>query len=385
MRPVQKVGLKIILTIAVVSLITTGLSCSKLVVKVTPEPDGSVWPMYGGDAQRTNRASNSIKPPLELTWIFKASSAVGQTLVAADGVLYFGTLDGRIRGLDVRTGKELGKIKIPDGTESTCALDDGRLVVGQRYGEETLAVYDLHTGKRLWRRDAGDIASEILIVEDNLCMSAIYNHVDRYDLSAGTKIWSFTTGGRLHSSPAYADGKVVVGCDDGWVYALNWEKGTLAWKYQTHGSIFATPTLAAGKVFIGSTDKQFYALRLQDGTRVWTYSTDGAINQAAAVSDSVIIFGANDHRLYCLLQETGKLKWSFEASSVVSTSPLISGEVVYFGSLDHFYYALDLTAGQLLWKYQAKGRVRTCPVVWKNFLFGASEDNFVYAFKMVTH
>jgi len=43
-----------------------------------------------------------------------------------------------------------------------------------------------------------------------------------YALNArtGTKLWSFTTGGELDSSPAVANGLVYVGSRDGKVYAF---------------------------------------------------------------------------------------------------------------------------------------------------------------------
>ena len=36
----------------------------------------------------------------------------------------------------------------------------------------------------------------------------------------GTRLWSFKMGGTCHVSPVAADGLVVVGCDDGWLYAF---------------------------------------------------------------------------------------------------------------------------------------------------------------------
>jgi eukaryotic-like serine/threonine-protein kinase len=38
--------------------------------------------------------------------------------------------------------------------------------------------------------------------------------------STGTKLWSYTTGGGVYSSPTVADGVVYVGSDDGNVYAF---------------------------------------------------------------------------------------------------------------------------------------------------------------------
>jgi outer membrane protein assembly factor BamB len=44
----------------------------------------------------------------------------------------------------------------------------------------------------------------------------------RYALSAktGAKLWSYTTGGGVYTSPSVSNGLVYVGSDDGNVYAL---------------------------------------------------------------------------------------------------------------------------------------------------------------------
>ena len=49
--------------------------------------------------------------------------------------------------------------------------------------------------------------------------------------STGAKLWSYTTGSWVHSSPAVANGVVYVGSDDGNVYALNASTGAKLWRH----------------------------------------------------------------------------------------------------------------------------------------------------------
>ena len=44
------------------------------------------------------------------------------------------------------------------------------------------------------------------------------------NLANGKKVWSFEIGEPIVSSPAVAQGMIVIGCDDGSVYAFG-EKG----------------------------------------------------------------------------------------------------------------------------------------------------------------
>jgi eukaryotic-like serine/threonine-protein kinase len=80
------------------------------------------------------------------------------------------------------------------------------------------------------------------------------------DLQLRKKIWSFTTGDKVLSSPAVLDSAVITGSNDGYVYAVNPDTGEKIWAYQTQGPVSASPTVANGVIFIGSEDGTMYAL-----------------------------------------------------------------------------------------------------------------------------
>ncbi|MFQ5770294.1 MAG: PQQ-binding-like beta-propeller repeat protein [bacterium] len=358
-------------------------SCRSLTIKHSLEKQSTNrnWILFGGEDRRINYRANTVAPPLKNVWIYKSTSAISPTLVVVNGVLYFATLDGRIEAVNIKTGKRIGRQKNEDNQEATCAFYKGNLIIASRYGHLTLANYNLENGKYLWKVDAGDIASEPLVADDGVYISALYNHIDKYDLNSGKKLWSFKTADQHRSSPALSKNILIVGCDNGTLYALNAETGTLEWQIQTDASIQATPIVWNHTIFVGSADSLFYAFNLSDGTIQWTFDAQRPLYQTAATDGKVVLFGASDGQFYCLNAETGKEIWRFRAKSVVSTAPVISGRVVYFGSLDRRYYCLNLEDGRELWSHETKGRIRTSPVVWGNYVFGASEDKFVYAFE----
>jgi outer membrane protein assembly factor BamB len=51
------------------------------------------------------------------------------------------------------------------------------------------------------------------------------------DAASGKVIWSFTAGGRIDSPPTIYRGLCLMGCRDGWVYALRATDGKLVWKF----------------------------------------------------------------------------------------------------------------------------------------------------------
>ncbi|UCE16735.1 MAG: PQQ-binding-like beta-propeller repeat protein, partial [Candidatus Bathyarchaeota archaeon] len=86
-------------------------------------------------------------------------------------------------------------------------------------------------------------------------------------------IWNYTTGDRVVSSPAVADGKVFVGSDDWKVYCLDASTGAHIWNYTTGSDVDSSPAVADGKVYVGSWDNKVYCLNASSGTHIWNYTT----------------------------------------------------------------------------------------------------------------
>src|SRR2546430_4337140 len=60
--------------------------------------------------------------------------------------------------------------------------------------------------------------------------SSMDDSVTAYDLRDGGELWRFCTGGPIRVAPAATEGKIFVGSDDGWMYALEARTGAVAWK-----------------------------------------------------------------------------------------------------------------------------------------------------------
>ena len=360
----------------------SSFSCRKITLKDTSisPSHGEDWALAGGKPTRVSFLEQTVAPPLKHLWTYKASAAIGPTMVAVDGALYLSTLNGRIEAVDIVTGERFGSTNTQTTYAAACAYFSKHLVLASRYGDKTLAKYDLKRGRYVWEIDAGDIASEPLVTPNAVYVSALYSHIDRYDLATGERVWTFKTEDQHRSSPALHLNSLVTGCDNGTLYAVDADSGGLNWQMKAGASFFATPVIWEESVFIGSADSIFYAIKLKDGQVEWTFSAQAPLYQAAATDGSVVLFGASNGLFYCLDGATGEEKWRFQAKGGISTAPLIAGEVVYFGSLDRRYYCLRLDDGEELWNFEARGRVRTAPIIWNQYVIGASEDRYVYAF-----
>ena len=155
--------------------------------------------------------------------------------------------------------------------------------------------------------------------------------------------WTYSTTGRVESSPAVANGVVYVGSEDDYqkdLYALDAATGVLLWSYTTRGPVDSSPAVANGVVYVGASFN-VYALNASTGALLWSYTTNWDVYSSPAVANGVVYVGSKDDNLYALNVSTGAMLWSYTTDAFVFSSPAVANGVVYVGSNDHNLYALN--------------------------------------------
>src|SRR5579871_1358921 len=77
----------------------------------------------------------------------------------------------------------------------------------------------------------------------------------------GQKLWSFSAGQNIQSSPVIGtNGTVYFGADNGKLYALD-PKGIEVWEFAAGANVISAPAIGAdGTLYFGSLDRNLYAL-----------------------------------------------------------------------------------------------------------------------------
>ena len=267
-------------------------------------------------------------------------------LAVGNEVVYVGTKDGRVQALTDRGDGVLPeKWSYPsspdseeslDGVYSAPLLASGLLYVAADSGY--LYALDPENGSvsdRGWRRPLGQ--------DENLhplVGGPAYEPVNRlvvvgsedgnlyaYDAETGEPYWRpFQTGDKIWSTPAVGnlDGipAIYFGSHDGNVYAVNAADGTELWRFQTGGVVAGRPLLLDRMIIAGSFDKKLYAIDAFDGSKLWEFE-GGNWFWAGAVSNGSLIFAPNmDGRVYAL-DRSGILQWQFDAGEEIVSPPAL--------------------------------------------------------------
>jgi outer membrane protein assembly factor BamB len=188
------------------------------------------------------------------------------------------------------------------------------------------------------------------------------------------------------SSPAVtSDGMVVVGADNGMVYALNGTTGALIWSFNAGSAIGASPAVGSnGLVFVGTRNGVLHVLRSEATTvaSVWSTTLNGGVSSAALTENSLFV-GTFSNVLYAFDLQTdvvAQLRWSLPLLGRVASSPILSrdGQLYVTTYDDGSLHAVNVTTGALQWTFDAQGMVYGSPAVGSNgrVYFGDALGNF---------
>jgi outer membrane protein assembly factor BamB len=205
--------------------------------------------------------------------------------------------------------------------------------------------------------------------------------------------WFYNTTMEVDSSPAVANGRLIVGVSNGQILALNSTTGQKLWSYDTgagSNSIWGSPAIDSDKVYLGTRDHNLYCLNETTGAFIWKYSTGDEIDSSPLINNGKVFFGSHDGKLYCLNADNGALIWNFTTNGGFYSSPALWNDVVFIGAIStsgfvSMFYAINASTGGEIWSYPTmEVGIDTSPAVDNGKIFFASSMGKVYCLNATT-
>jgi outer membrane protein assembly factor BamB len=216
----------------------------------------------------------------QLEWEFQTGGWIQSSPAIDWPYVYFGSLDGKIYCLWTENGTEKWNFssnmtKSRNDIYASPMISGGRVYIGSE--DHNLYCLDSISGRLIWNFSLPFyVYSSVAINEDRVFVHGTDftgNELGRiYALPKDDPngdgiiddsevLWSFKTGDwDGGSSPAVADGKVLVGSTINKLFCLDDESGSELWNLTTGHYIVASPFVFNGIVYITSEDGTLYAL-----------------------------------------------------------------------------------------------------------------------------
>lgn len=344
-----------------------------------------------------------------IRWRTPLPGPIRSTAAVAGDAVFVGSAGGWLHALDRLTGGERWRYRAGAAVHGSPAVLDGTAFVTDL--ESTLHAVDVRTGRGVWRlttgplrpfpwgHESGDVyASSPAIAEVDgrplLFFGAGDGHLYAVEPRSGEIVWRLETGGRVRSTPAVAEGTVVVGSADGVVHAADAATGEPRWRHATRGAelrseefgydrrtIQSSPAIADGRVHVGTRDGHLYTLDLATGERLWDADHEGSwINGSPAVAGGRVFAGSSDGRfVHGLDAASGEELWRRESRGIVWTSPIVVDGAVVFAEGAGRIRALEPATGETLWETSLPDDLWSSPVVADGVLYIGTHGGGMYA------
>jgi len=310
----------------------------------------------------------------------------GTVLIPADtGILHAVTPDGEeLWTADLEVSSR--------GMHGTPAVADGTAFVGAYDGN--LYAYDVENGEHRWTADLGDaIGASPAYIDGTIYITVEYDDPDgklfAVDAETGDVEWIGPhPTDHPHSSPAIDPdaGRVVVGSNDGTLYAWDYPSGRFAWRFETGGDIKGPIATYDGVAVFGSWDHNVYAVDLKDGTERWAYETENMVMSGPAIdpNEGIAYAGGHDYHVYALDIETGDVRWVRTTGGMITSALTVTAGTVLVGSYDGYLYAFNKATGDRRWRVGHDGEVTSAVVPDDGRLYYAERGVFIDDEELVT-
>ena len=177
---------------------------------------------------------------------------------------------------------------------------------------------------------------------------------------------------------------MLVGTENGDLYALDDQTGREQWRFKAGGGILPQATVAGETLYVGSRDYHLHALEVETGREQWRFKAGDWLSTPPVEVAGLVYVGSYDEHLYVLAAETGQEMWRYNLGHKVRTSAVLAGETIYFGSYDSYLYAVDGPTGQEKWRFKMGKQTRSSPVVAGGVVYIGSGDGYLYGVKART-
>jgi len=229
-------------------------------------------------------------------------------------------------------------VPLGDAIGSSPVYHEGRLFVGVEYYTPSGAIFgvDAGSGEVLWSdqrpTDQPHSSPAIDHGAGKLVMGSNDGTLYAWEYPSLDFAWAFPTGRPIKGPIATYDGAAFFGSWDHNVYRVDLQTGGEDWSFRAHDKVMSGPGVdgASGTVFVGSHDDNLYALDAATGEADWSFETDGLLLGCPSVTDESVLVGSYDGYCYCVEKGTGAERWRAAGNGWVTSTPLVDDGAVYF-------------------------------------------------------
>lgn len=250
-------------------------------------------------------------------WIFNGANDkyVGSSL-AVQGAIYAPNVNYNLYALDTN-GSLRWNFTSKQALWAKPIEYDGKLIVASM--DHRVYALDPENGTPIWVTDdlGGAITSSFLLGADGVVyIGTLGADMIAVDASNGKILWNTSVNGWVWSKPAQAEGLILFGDQEGYVFALDAQTGSVRWQIQPdtgpNRAVISAPVIYETTLYFASQAGTLYAVEAATGNALWNKPIGGKIySDIILTGDTLLIAPLEWEAALVAVDLQGNNRWTF--------------------------------------------------------------------------
>lgn len=313
--------------------------------------------------------------------------------VADGNRLFVGVNRDLFYAVNIKRGRKLWTYRTQGPVHAAARTADGVVYFGDLEG--IAYALDQEKGKPIWLTQLGnEILSAPLIVEDKIYFITVGRDIVCLNRQTGAIVWQVTHpvaefGFSLKGTadPVQFGETMLLGFSDGLLAAYSLTDGSLRWTRQLgdplsdQKDVDAAVLLHEGKGFVASADGKLTAFNPSNGEVLWEAGLEGGggVNKVA-LADAKLYVAAGGV-VSCLDAESGTLLWEQDLGVPETSAPAVYGDYLTVVATKGQAYFLDRNKGDVVYSWHVRGGGYGDPLQVEKGVYILSNSSRLYSFQ----
>ncbi len=379
---------KILFSLVVLSSILVFSGCAKSIIKIMAQEDNAPVTMFAETGERNFYAPVNFSDSLNLLWENDVHGSFNNSsFIFFDSTIFVHDLSGRIHSFNIFTGKQTGVLKYKGAIFSTPILFNSIIVTALVLNNENkteLIFYNYFEGDEIRIIEIeGRVINQMIKINDDMVLITEEGVIKKFN-SKGTEVWNTKVESFIHSNPAYSNGRIYFGTDNGEFICLDSETSSVIYKKKIGTSFNGGVTIKNNFAYIGDDNGTLYKISIKNGELIWKYETGSRILMNPALDIENVYVGTLSGQLFSIIKKSGELDWKEKFNGAVfNSTPLITDNRIIISDLFKSLLVIDKTNGNVQSKIELDARAKMTPAIRNNILFIGFDSGMVRAYEII--
>jgi len=349
--------LPLILIILILQLFGCG---GKLIISEFPESTERCWCYPRSDPANTGFIDGELQLPISILWKVDLKVLDPTSPVISGNKVIVGLRTKRVLAYNHETGEKDADVWLDVPLLYPPAIDYRKLWFFGFGGWNRAGIYDLNAGKKIWSRSTGDSEIFGLPCDSILIIGTLSGGI--YGLSDldGEKKWQIRRNSAIKTSMARitdtifaASGKEILSfsCD-----------GEIFWRTTLEKNPTGVLTVSDGRIFCPGSDGSIFALSSENGNLLWQRVISSESALPVATDGKTVVAIVKEGKIFGLDIESGEIKWQNNTGAINSSPPVIVGNHVICATYSGTVLIFECQSGDAIESFELNEPVRQPPV-----------------------